>query len=506
LPAAARYDTLNRLTTLTPPSAFTSGSFAFGYDALSRRTSLTGPNNVTTSYTYDSLSRLLSVLHRLSGSTIDGATYTVDNAGNRTSKTDWQLGVTSNYGYNAIYELTSVLQGANSTESHTGVYPERSRGNPVGNRLSSLSVSPYSYNASNELTSTPNATYGYDLNGNAVTKNDSTGITTYAWDFENRLTSVTLPGSAGTVNFKYDPFGRRIYKSSSSNTSIYAFDGSKLVEEVNAAGVVVARYSQSLHLDEPLAMLRGGTTNFYDADGLGTVTSLSNVAGTLAQTYTYDSFGKQTSASGSLANPFQYTAREFDSETGLYYYRARYVDPSTGRFLSEDPVRFNAGINFYTYVKNEPIDFVDPFGLKCTQVTPWQEIPGISAPNFRRPYASFEDGLFWHLDSWDFANGPEGGTVISCICTWTASRTRLRKFYRENVTEEAWFECPTCTGPVRERQTRMKTKHWEVDSPDKPIWSPETRQTTGPAVQLGRNAGADPSGLSTQCLCPPPAP
>ena len=94
--------------------------------------------------------------------------------------------MTSNYGYDAIYELTSVLQGANTTESYTY--------DPVGNRLSSLSVSPYSYNASNELTSTPNAAYGYDLDGNAVTKNDSTGITTYAWDFENRLTSVTLPG------------------------------------------------------------------------------------------------------------------------------------------------------------------------------------------------------------------------------------------------------------------------------------------------------------------------
>src|SRR5215469_17995530 len=74
---------------------------------------------------------------------------------------------------------------------------------PVENRLSSLGVSPYLYNSANQLTSTPSATYGYDLNGSAVTKNDSTGITTYAWDFENRLTSVTLPGSGGTVSFKY---------------------------------------------------------------------------------------------------------------------------------------------------------------------------------------------------------------------------------------------------------------------------------------------------------------
>jgi len=61
-------------------------------------------------------------------------------------------------------------------------------------------------------------------NGNTLTKATGSNTTTYAWDFENRLTSVTLPGSGGTVSFKYDPFGRRIYKSSSTATSVYAYD------------------------------------------------------------------------------------------------------------------------------------------------------------------------------------------------------------------------------------------------------------------------------------------
>ena len=90
----------------------------------------------------------------------------------------------------------------------------------VGNRLTSLSQS-YAYNTSNEMSSNATATFTYDNNGNTLTKTDSTGTTQYAWDFENRLTSVTLPGSGGTVSFKYDPFGRRIYKSFSSGTSIY---------------------------------------------------------------------------------------------------------------------------------------------------------------------------------------------------------------------------------------------------------------------------------------------
>jgi RHS repeat-associated protein len=173
--------------------------------------------------------------------------------------------------------------------------------------------------------------------------------------------SKTAVGSG--VSFKYDPFGRRIYKSSSTATSIYAYDGDNLIEEVNSSGTAVARYSQTQNIDEPLAILRSATTSYYHADGLGTTTSLSNAAGTLAQTYTFDSFGKQTASSGSLTNPFQYTGRELDSETGLYYMRARYYDPSAGRFLSEDPSDFNGGINFYAYVANDPVNWNDPLGL-----------------------------------------------------------------------------------------------------------------------------------------------
>jgi RHS repeat-associated protein len=124
-----------------------------------------------------------------------------------------------------------------------------------------------------------------------------------------------------------------------------------------------ARYSQTLNIDEPLAMLRSSATSYYQSDGLGSVTSLSNGAGALAQTYTFDSFGKQTASSGSLVNSFQYTGREFDTETGLYYYRARYYDSSTGRFMSEDPIDWLGGdVNFYRYASNQPSMFIDPLG------------------------------------------------------------------------------------------------------------------------------------------------
>jgi RHS repeat-associated protein len=317
---------------------------------------MTRPNSVTTNYTYDNLSRLLSVLHQLSGSTIDGASYVVDAAGNRTAKTNQAAGVTSNYTYDAIYQLTQVMQGINTTESYSY--------DPVGNRLASLGVSPYAYNAANELTSKPGVTYTYDNNGNTVSKTDSTGTTAYAWDFENRLTQVTLPGSGGTGTFKYDPMGRRIYKSSGANTSIYAYDSANLIEETNSGGTAVARYAQGLNVDEPLGMLRNGGSSYYDADGLGSITSLTNSSGGLAQTYSFDSLGRLTNSSGSLTNPFRFIGRELDDETGLYFFRARYFDSQIGRFISEDPIGFAGGdIDVYRYSMNSSVNLDDPFGL-----------------------------------------------------------------------------------------------------------------------------------------------
>jgi RHS repeat-associated protein len=262
----------------------------------------------------------------------------------------------------------------------------------VGNRLSSLSVSPYSYNTSNELTSTPSTTYTFDYNGNVLTSTTGSNATSYAWDFENRLTTVTLPGSGGTVNFKYDPFGRRIYKSSSSTTSIFAYDGVNLIEETNSSGAVVARYAQTENIDEPLAMLRSSATSYYDADGLGSVTSLSNAAGALAQTYTFDSFGEQTASSGSLTNPFQYTGREFDTETGLYFLRARYYDPSTGRFISEDPSVFEGGMNFYPYVDNNATNYFDATGLQKQKSKKKPKPPVDPCPKEKRCFFNWLDG------------------------------------------------------------------------------------------------------------------
>jgi RHS repeat-associated protein len=363
------YDTLNRLGTLANSWA---GTFGFSYDELSRRTQMTRPNGVNTNYSYDNLSRLLSVLHQVGGATIDGASYVVDAAGNRTSKTDRYTGVTSSYGYDAIYQLLQVQQGGSTTESYTY--------DAVGNRLSSLGVSVYQYNSSNELTSTPNALYAYDNNGNTTLKADATGSTTYAWDYENRLKSMTMPAMGGTVSFRYDPLGRRIQQSGANGTTNFVYDGYNLIQENDNDGNLLAKYTDSDSVDEPLAMHRGGTSAYYQADATGSISTLSDSTGVPTRTYTYDSFGKTIGSTGTLSNPFQFAGRELDSETRLNYLRARYYDPQTGRFLSEDPIGLVGGINMYSYVRNDPVNQTDPSGKGAEIVLPQPWLVGFRIP------------------------------------------------------------------------------------------------------------------------------
>ena len=144
-------------------------------------------------------------------------------------------------------------------------------------------------------------------------------------------------------------------------------------------------------------MWRSSATSYYDADGIGSITSLSNGTGTISQSYGYDSFGKQTSSSGTLTNPFQFTGREFDSETSLYFNRARYYDPQTGGFLTEDPIGFDGGVNFYAYVLNNPVSFVDPFGLKLCKVF----LPGLGN-------TYLDDAFYPRVKKWMDANDKAG--------------------------------------------------------------------------------------------------
>jgi RHS repeat-associated protein len=152
-----------------------------------------------------------------------------------------------------------------------------------------------------------------------------------------------------------------------SGPSVYLYDGmdpkANPVEEVDNSGNILARYTEGEYVDEPLAEVRGTNTSYYEADTVGSITSLTNPAASLTNSYIYDAFGNVTTTSGTLTNPFRFTGRDSDPETNLSYYRARYYSPQVGRFISEDPVQFGGGDNFFAYVRNNPLRFKDPSGL-----------------------------------------------------------------------------------------------------------------------------------------------
>src|SRR3989338_1074536 len=304
------------------------------------------PNSITTSYAYDTLSRLLSIAFKnTTGATIGQFAYAYDNISNKLTATD--PAENHQYQYDTIYRLTNAR--------HTAVPNEAYTYDPVGNRLTDIQGRSYTYNTGNELLTQNGASFTYDANGNIVTRTSPCGVTNYQYDYENRLIGVTgyKPNcSAITSSYKYDPFGRRIEKSitddSGTKTTKYLYDREDILYEYSAAGSIITRYIHGPGIDEPLAMARGSNIYYYHADGLGSITNITNSLGNIIQSIRYNSFGNITAISNPLLiQPYAYTGREYDIESGFYYLRNRYYDPRTGRFITKDPIGFNGGgVNF----------------------------------------------------------------------------------------------------------------------------------------------------------------
>jgi len=206
-----------------------------------------------------------------------------------------------------------------------------------------------------------------DNNGNLTQKTNKTtsAFTLYEYDAENKLIRVVREDGS-IVNYKYDGLGRRIEKEVDSVVTQYIYDNEDILLELDGSNNIIARYTHGTGIDEPLIVEKGGASFFYHASGLDSIAELTDVNGSVVKSYTYSSFGKiESETNPTFFQPYTFTAREFDSETGLYFYRARNYDPHTGRFLQEDPIGFAGGdLNIYAYVTNNPTGAVDPFGLR----------------------------------------------------------------------------------------------------------------------------------------------
>jgi RHS repeat-associated protein len=235
----------------------------------------------------------------------------------------------------------------------------------VGNRLSinsslnGISSGSFSFNGDDLM-----GGESYDANGNVT----STGGKTFTYDSDNRLKSM----SGGAVTIVYDGDGKRVAKTVNGVMTHYLVDdlnptGYAQVVEETVNGSAQRSYSYGLQrIDEIQLVNSAWTLSFYGYDGFGNVRQLTNSAGSVTDTYDYDAFGNELNHTGSTPNNYLYRGEQYDSDIGLYYLRARYYNPLSGRFMSRDPedghMTDPSTLHKYMYAGGDPVNLADPTG------------------------------------------------------------------------------------------------------------------------------------------------
>jgi len=346
------------------------GSTRYDYNAANNLVRRALPNSIITHYAYDNANRLTAIRHtNAAGELLLGFEYAHDALGRRTQMTRTKKAgqpQIARYEYDALSRLTKVAY----PDGEVVAYEYDALGNRLAMTSSRQGSTRYSYNRLGQLialqSSRGNETFRYDANGNLIERQRGSGKPAkYKWDTENRLLEVARDTSL--VTFGYDGEGRRLQKTFNRRTTTYVQHGSQLSQVLltNTAGLSTRTLPGVPHIGEES---KHGVWCYLE-DGLGSVVGVADASGNLIHTREYDAFGSLRSAD-TLATAFGFTGEQLDAETGLLFLRARYYDPTVGRFMSadvyppslENPQTFNQ----YAYAGNDPINKCDPLGLQ-----PW---------------------------------------------------------------------------------------------------------------------------------------
>jgi len=361
-PPPSATDASGQLVSRTDSFGFTT---EFTYDAAGNLTTLTYPDNKVVTYTYDGLNRLDTVTNWLNQT----ATYTYDAAGRLTGLENFNNTLV-NFNYDNANRLTSL---DNTRTDDTVVASFAFTLDANGNRTSIIEEFPlaampsaantnYAYNTEkNRLESAGTLTFTHDPEGQLATK----GSNRYAFDYAHRLKTVT---GTNPASFVYDGAGNRITATRDTVTTRYIYDpAGNLLATADANNTILSYF---IHGQGLLAMVTPTDQTYcYHFDGTGNTIAMTDNSQYSVNSYAYTPFGILLEEQETVPQPFKYVGQfgVMAEPDGLYYMRARYYDPQVGRFISEDPIGFGGGdVNLFAYVLNNPIMFVDPWGL-CSE-------------------------------------------------------------------------------------------------------------------------------------------
>lgn len=342
----------------------------YTHDAMGMRTGMTLPNNVKTTYAYDKLYNLTNLSYfQNDGNVIDDFVYGYDKVGNKLSKEN-RDGV-ENYSFDKLYRITNVNYA-------NGEY-ERFAYDAVGNRTKLVDeegTTVYNYDIGNRLLNkiktltnsiVERTDYTYNNNGDMVSKiENATNLTRFNRLPDGRIESIALPSANVPTNtFKYSSLLHRVVKVDSSGTNIYLYDGDNAVYVYDEQFRVKKHIVHGMRVDTPIVaevVTAIGVKRYYHlADGMGNVNYLVNEKQEVVQVYKYMVFGERK-ITGKDIDVYTFTSREYDADSGLYYYRSRHYLPELARFDRNDDKR--NGLNWYVYTGNNPVNYIDPYGYE----------------------------------------------------------------------------------------------------------------------------------------------